>query len=561
MHFVRRPALVLSVVALATLGGCASRADVPPVAATEAEPPPPTAEARGWYLRAQVAEGRGDLQEAERALQWLTRKDGRRAVTHDHLARFYMRHRRWDDARGAWLQSLERDPERWEPHTGLAMLDKRAGDASGERAHLERAVLLGADAATHEWLVRLLLDEAYVAAPDGAEPDLEPALRIFARWEALPLTDPVDRLHRGRMAWRLDRPDTTLDDLVYVADVAPDRARDVVERLVDAADASCRYRTAWTWARGANLGDPFVRREVAELAAQVGDPSLLERTLDLDGVGPAPDGLPRLVEPALDLPVPEDDAIARTALMWLRAGRPERTLELTALRPADDWANLVAALAHLSLVRDDEAERALSTLDRDHPAWTWGQVLLLGMGRLEPAALQTWLDANPSHQADVARAAALLHHLPGMRTDLVQVKGLRLHDEAPPAPDEVIRLPAEHAGSLDSAVTADALADALEGGHRAEARRLAREWTARQPADPVAWLALAQADPAALESSLDRVTALDRCNEDAMLLRARHAPADEEDPWLRRAAEADPLSPAVQRALSQRGLGRDLGPR
>ena len=106
MHFVRRPALVLSVVALATLGGCASRADVPPVAATEAEPPPPTAEARGWYLRAQVAEGRGDLQEAERALQWLTRKDGRRAVTHDHLARFYMRHRRWDDARGAWLHKL-----------------------------------------------------------------------------------------------------------------------------------------------------------------------------------------------------------------------------------------------------------------------------------------------------------------------------------------------------------------------------------------------------------------------------------------------------------------------
>jgi len=561
-----RALLTLGVICCAA-GVLGCRPTVPAVGPPSAsvDPRPPSATARSWYLRARVAEAHDDLEEAERALHWVVKLDGRRAVVHDHVARFYMRHRRWDDARRAWERSLERDPQRWEPHAALASLDRRAGDATSERAHLESAVELRADASTHERLIRLLLEPDELGKPSAPLPQVR---QVFRRWQALNLTEPTDLLRRARMAQRLELPQAALVDFIAASERSPATARDVAEPIVDAALQTCRLRTARTWAQGADLDDPFVQREVARLALAVGDPALLERTVPHD-LGPAPESGLRTTHPSLDLPL-SDDPGPRTrrlhaALLWLRTGRPERTLDLLH-DTRDPWARVLTALAQLELLRDDAAEHTLARLEPGTSAWTWGQVLLLGMGRLEPGALQAWLVDHPEHTGDVANAAALLHRLPGMRTELVQIKGLRLHDDAPPAPDEVIRVPADHAQRLDAAVTRAAVSRALDVGNRAEARRLARDWTRRRPHDVTAWLALAQADPASVEQVLHTAIELDPCNADVFLLGARRAPfrLDDappgepwmnEDAWLRRAAEADPLSQEVQRALSQRGLG------
>lgn len=530
---------------VAGAASCAPRLAVPMPSSASVDRPAiraPSSTARSWFLRARIAESRGDLEEAERALRWVVREDGQ-AVSHDHLAGFYMRTRRWDDARRTWQRSLQQDPERWQPHAALASLDKRAGEAEAERAHLERAVALRADAMTHERLAELQLQTG----------ETDHARLTLRRWHSLPLTDPVLQLRRARMGLRLQQPAPALDDLISVAQ-HDRRAPDVAELIVDTAAQSCRWHTAWEWARQADLDDPFVRREARRLATRVGDPELLERTFDVD-LPPPPDVPARAIRDGIDLDVPSDTPRIVAAALWRGVGRPERALLL--VDPIEDapWARLIAALAHADLMREEQAWQESLRIPEEHRAWAYAQVLGLGLGRVQPGTLQTWLQAHPDRAGDLASAAAELHHMPALHTRLVQVKGLRLHTDAPPAPDGVLRIPAEHAGSLDRVLTTQAIRATEQAGHRAESRRLADAWVQRRPDDPHAWLALAEASPERADAALAKAMDLDACHGPTLVRMAHQAPPGDEVTWLRRAQEADPLSQVVHQALTRRGLG------
>lgn len=501
---------------------------------------PPSATAMSWFLRARAAEARGDHEEAERSLQWLVRKDGQRAVTHEHLAAFYARSRRWDEARQAWMEALERDPDRWQPHAGLATLDKRAGDAASEKLHLQAAVDRSADAETHERLVA-------IQVADGSD---EAARGTYRRWNQITLDDPVLLMRRARAGRRLGVHDLALDDLIIAAD-APGRSQDAAELIVESAHASCRLRTAWVWARTAPVDEPRVRRAVLELAAEVGDAALVEQRLRQTSE-PVPAAAHQTRTEGVPVGVDAPELLA--AELWRRAARPERAIALAEAQQ-DPWARIVEALAALSVLDPERARASLARVPDDHIAEGWRLTLSLGLGDLPAEALQTWVDAHPDHVGQVARAAAELHALPGVDAGVVQVRGLRLHAGSVPAPDGVVRLPGTPAEVLERVVARKAIARVLASGRGAEARHLAETWTQRRPNDPHAWVARAEADAEHADTWLARALELEPCHAEALLLSARHAPVDEQVGWLRRAQEAAPLSKRVHQALSRRGLG------
>lgn len=119
------------------LAACAHRPPAPPA------PPPatvePSAEARAFYLRVEVATATGDWAEAERAAAWLPRLDGQDAWAFVRVADLALRGGRTDDARSAAEQALALDPELPEAHRVAGLAALAAGDAAAALPHLERA--------------------------------------------------------------------------------------------------------------------------------------------------------------------------------------------------------------------------------------------------------------------------------------------------------------------------------------------------------------------------------------------------------------------------------------
>lgn len=500
--------------------------------------PAPTAAARRWFLRARVAEGRGDTEEAERALRWLVREDPRRPESHDHLGAFLERERRWEEAVDAWGRSRTLNRGRWEPHAALARLAARAGDAGAEQFHLGRAVDLGGPPAVHERLFALQF-----TAGDPA------AARTLDRWLGLVLTDPVDRMRRARAAREQGQHGAAVTDLIAVADTS-DRTPDVASLIWDSARQSCRHRTALQWARRAPLGDRGVERTLRDVALQLGDPVLLRRLTTPESPAPAVGLHAPWPAPALPLEG-EVDPRVQLAEQWRRARRPQLALAALADAPGG-WASLIRAYALISAGRPVDGWAEASVIPKSHPAWLRGQVLGLGLGRVTAPELQERMGADGGPA--VAAGAAELFALPGVDPTKVVVRGLPVGQGQ--VPDALVRIPAEGAEALETIVLEHDIAVARAGGHRREAERLARVWTERRPEEPRAWVNRAQVDPESADRWLDRALALSPCHAEALLLRAHHAPADEALVWLRAAEEAAPFSASVFEALAQRGLER-----
>ncbi|MFK7929216.1 MAG: hypothetical protein AB8H79_13565 [Myxococcota bacterium] len=512
---------------------CVRKAPAPPDAVTFTAP---SASARSWFLRGRYAESIRDMDEAERAYQWMVREDGRRAEAHEMLAAFYERERRWEEAAKKWNDSLLRDPERWQAHGALARLAGRAGDEDTEVRSLSLAVERGASAAIHE----RLFDLQTRRGEPGAEATLD-------RWLTLTLSDPIDHMRRARAARAVDRHEAALDDLIHIAN-SGDRAADVAPQIVESAQASCRFQAAHTWARSALLDDPTVRRAVLELAQRVGDPSLMERAR-LPGSAPPMAAQHR---PWRSPPLPlgaDPDAQLVVAEAWRRASVPQRALQHLDGRN-DGWSLLIRAYAHVALGDDQAAWTDVERIDAAHPAWVRGRVLGLSLGQVKASELQN--QVSEAQEVHVAEAAAELYELPRLDVDNVSVRGLFM--EQVQTPDTLLRVADSPSGALELAVRRRGIQTLLADGQRRAAVATARAWTESQPQSVPAWLALGQADPERADKWAARALAIEPCHAEALLLRARHARADEVLEWLRRAQQADPLSLPVHQALVQRGL-------
>lgn len=87
-------------------------------------------DARGWYLRALVAESRGDADEVDRALAWVVRLDRGSPWAWLARARLLARRGAVDEAIAACREALKRGPELAEARDLLDQL-LAAGEADG----------------------------------------------------------------------------------------------------------------------------------------------------------------------------------------------------------------------------------------------------------------------------------------------------------------------------------------------------------------------------------------------------------------------------------------------
>ncbi len=149
-----------------------------------------TTEVRTWYLRAAVAERRGDVEEADKALDWVRRfEDPASPWPYVAKAGLYERVNRHDDAISAYQTALERDEACAQAHLGLGRtLVRRRLDAAAQ-PHLERAAELEPGAEVHELLGRL-----YVRSEEQ-----QLALAVLDKW-MLDSTARADALRQMRLA-------------------------------------------------------------------------------------------------------------------------------------------------------------------------------------------------------------------------------------------------------------------------------------------------------------------------------------------------------------------------
>jgi tetratricopeptide (TPR) repeat protein len=203
------------------------------------------ARARAWYLRAAVAENRGELEEAERSLGWVLRLDGDSPWSHLAWGRYLDRQRRTEEALVALARAVELGPGLGAVHLAYGDVLVRAGrDDEAEHA-LRRAVARGAGSEALHILGRL-----YLRIDDRAG-----AERVLDEWLALPSVGRHHRLARGRLALRLSRASVAVDDLEGVLG-EPGISAGTGELMLEAATRSCRLGTAWHWA---NTEGPSVR--------------------------------------------------------------------------------------------------------------------------------------------------------------------------------------------------------------------------------------------------------------------------------------------------------------
>jgi len=149
-----------------------------------------TAEVRSWYLRAAVAENRGDLDEAESALIWVRRFEDPSSPWPDVArGRLYERGGRHEDAIGAFQDAIIRDQSCAQAHLGMGRVMVRRKLDAGARLHLERAVELQPGPDSLELLGRL-----YMRA---REPEL--ALAVLEQWLQL-TTSRAEAVRQLRLA-------------------------------------------------------------------------------------------------------------------------------------------------------------------------------------------------------------------------------------------------------------------------------------------------------------------------------------------------------------------------
>lgn len=104
-------------------------------------------DARAWFLTAQVAEQRGELETAAEALRWVTLLDGQRAWSWLELGGFHERQGADEQAVAAYRTAVQRAPEDPEALDALAAAYYRAGMHDQAVQTWERAQALSPDPA------------------------------------------------------------------------------------------------------------------------------------------------------------------------------------------------------------------------------------------------------------------------------------------------------------------------------------------------------------------------------------------------------------------------------
>jgi len=465
-----------------------------------------------------MAESRGDLVEAERALVWVSRLDAGSPYSWLALGRFLESGGRVVEAEEAYREAEARRHDLPEVRLCLGRVLVRTGRDQEARPLLAAASEAGLAEAFAIW-GRLELRAADEVA----------AANVLERW----VEDGAAGEHRKRrieLALAVGRFDLAVEDLLILAD---ERRPVDGERLVDAAKHGCRNGSALAWfrSRGAvTWGAPWAQSALA-LSRNAADESLEGAALrELGAAGAAwTDWLLRRerYEEAL-VAADGDPYLGGRALRGLE--RYEEALRLLE-QVEDDGMHGIRASAErvdllLQLERTEEALRVAAEAsenpsDPKATAWVWARALA-ALGRMteaEDAIGRAWTGAQ--HFRRIAR----------LRSETgAEVDGIR-----------------------------EALAWAVESGSLAAHRELARleertggnalaQWdllTQRDPDDVDAWVGIARLDPTRRAQAIERALAADACDAQALLEAARDLPACEGLPFLDRAWDASPRRASV----------------
>lgn len=231
--------------------GCRPAAPAPVAARPEPADFGPPPDARVWYLRAVAAEADGDLVEAKRSLEWVTRLDRKSPWPWVARGRLAELAGELSAAIGAYEKAISMHPLP-EAHLGRGRVWLKQDQPERARPDLEVAADAALDEAT-ALLVRLLIDSGQSAEAHARLVPWRPAA-------------PLDRATRAELLAPID-PAAATDAWLLVVDVR-DPALEDVAALVDAAVAGCRAADARRWLDRravATWGRPW-----AELVAEVG---------------------------------------------------------------------------------------------------------------------------------------------------------------------------------------------------------------------------------------------------------------------------------------------------
>lgn len=213
-----------------------------------------SAEARAWALKAHVAEDLGDIEEAERALQWVLRLERAEPASWVLWGLFLERQVRHTEAAEAFESALERDAHHGPAHKALGDLLARAERFEEAVVHLEAALTAGVSGDAFEVLARL-----YKRMDLSAEHQT-----LIDRWLLVAIDDADERLVRAQSTLAAERPDDAMADLLYVVERRDDPL--AAELLVEAALRACRLGTTLDESRRLGLdADPAYSASMARL--------------------------------------------------------------------------------------------------------------------------------------------------------------------------------------------------------------------------------------------------------------------------------------------------------
>jgi hypothetical protein len=441
------------------VAGCAH----PPPPAPAVAPAPASGEAaRGWYLRARIAEARGDWPEAERAWRWLGRVDPTAAAGPIGLARALVALGRVDEA--------------------LPLLGAAA-----------RAGVPGAWSA---WAT---------AAPD-AERDA-----VFATWAA---ADPSAEgaLARGE-AWRArGRPGEAVDAWLVAAADRGVVGASAAAFLIDGMQAACRPASvaAWLTAQDAwGWGPPWSTLGLAAADAAGLSNRLALREAEAVRLGPGGPGRAAWQAWGEALREAGDPRAIAVGDALVAAGDP--TGDALAARVLEDRGALDAARARWAASALGEAPLGVAAQ------------LRLAVRAGDASAADAWATRATAWAAEAEVADALaLYHLSRGAEDAARAAAAAPRADGPGAAHQRLAEAAWQLGreplARSEAWAAAAAGDASAARQLAVALRAAGEspdtaalrWQALAPADPDAWAFTARDEPA-----WRAVQARDPCHADA----------------------------------------------
>lgn len=202
-----------------------------------------SAEARGWALKARVAEETGDLDEAERALGWVLRLEREEPASWVLWGRYLERQRQSTQAVDAYEQALVRDPEHARAHLHLGDLYVRGERFDEATLHLERAAESGEAPESFGVLARLY---ERMDRPDALS-------ELVSRWLQQPEPSVDERLLRAQSALVAGQASAAVDDLVVVLERRDDPL--LGELLIEASVRACRLGTAANTVRRLGLDE------------------------------------------------------------------------------------------------------------------------------------------------------------------------------------------------------------------------------------------------------------------------------------------------------------------